>query len=311
MFSSFRQEQSKNILENQNKKVIKNKNTKEKNGSLQVSQTNKEKTVTGKKERRSGFIRTLDGVVTVEASFVLPFVLIALAAIMFLIEVVVFSMKVQFALYTTARTMSAYSYNIDDPSASLSDAAATVMVINNVGSEAINHANVIGNVAGIYMINSKILKDNKDIDLVASYNIRVPFDMLKLMPIHIVQRAKVRGFVGYDCLNDDDKDKDDEQIVYITRTGKVYHLHRDCTYIQPVVYTVNESEISSKRNESGAKYYRCEICEDTPVTDHNVYITQYGTAWHTDANCTAIKKGVQAIKISEIGNRTPCSKCGQ
>ena len=31
MFSSFRQEQSKNILENQNKKVIKNKNTKEKN----------------------------------------------------------------------------------------------------------------------------------------------------------------------------------------------------------------------------------------------------------------------------------------
>ena len=52
MFSSFRQEQSKNILENQNKKVIKNKNTKEKNGSLQVYQTNKEKTVTGKKERR-------------------------------------------------------------------------------------------------------------------------------------------------------------------------------------------------------------------------------------------------------------------
>lgn len=289
-----------------------NKNMEEKSGTLQVSQTNKIQADEKIKKGRFDFATKLSASVTVEASLVLPVVFITLAMFIFLIQIISFTTRVQYELYTTAKTMSTYSYDISKAPEALTAATAQGMVVLGVGTDAIDSVGVNFGSLGINMFSSKILEENDEIDLVANYYISIPLDLFDVAPIHIVQRAKIRGFVGYDSLSEgDDKENDDEQIVYITRTGKVYHLTRDCTYISPVVFTVKYSEVGQKRNSSGGKYYECELCNYEKRTDNNVYITEYGTAYHNTSNCSAIKKGVTAIKISEVDGRTACKKCGE
>lgn len=287
-----------------------NNNMKEKSGTLQVSQTNKKQADRKIKKGRFDFATKLCASVTVEASLVLPIVLLALALFISVIQLTIFTMRMQYALYTTAKTYSAYAYDIQKVPEALTDTGAWELVVTELGTDAIENMGIKGGSLGIIMTASQILEEDDEVDLVANYYVSLPFDIFDLKPIHIVQRAKIRGFVGYDVLSDADKNSDDEQIVYVTKTGTVYHLSRDCTYISPVVFTVKYGEVNDKRNSSGAKYYECELCEYEKRQDNNVYITEYGTAYHNDMNCTAIKKGVTAIKISEVGTKTPCKKCG-
>jgi len=67
------------------------------------------------------------------------------------------------------------------------------------------------------------------------------------------------------------------------------------------------SEIGDYRGVDGQKFYPCSRCkkEDCQV----VYYTDYGTLYHKDIACSAIKRLVEKIKIEDVGNRRPCSFC--
>lgn len=123
--------------------------------------------------------------------------------------------------------------------------------------------------------------------------------------LNITQNVVGRAYIGVTTL---DSGKEDE-IVYITPNGDVYHLDNTCTYIKSDIYRVDCDDIESFRNYSGGKYYPCEKCV-YGNKDNAVYITNYGNRYHEDIACKSINKNYIAIYRNDVKDRRSCSKCG-
>lgn len=102
-------------------------------------------------------------------------------------------------------------------------------------------------------------------------------------------------------------------LVYMTEQGKVYHVKRTCTYLEPKINALSYSLLSEKRNSSGGKYYACDFCaEQVNCTEgQTIYITQYGNRFHVSAVCSAIKRNICTLSKEEAAQKYPaCKKCG-
>lgn len=107
----------------------------------------------------------------------------------------------------------------------------------------------------------------------------------------------------------DTSEASDEEYVYVTRTGSVYHSSINCTYLKPSTRATDFSNIENERNESGGKYQRCDICAKKNSFAGFVYITDYGTAYHRISNCKALRRDIKRIPISQASHLRGCGKC--
>ena len=98
-------------------------------------------------------------------------------------------------------------------------------------------------------------------------------------------------------------------MVFITASGTVYHLNRNCTYLNPSVEAVSAEEVTGLRNQSGGRYYACESCGKAGVQGQ-VYITQYGDSYHSRIHCSGLKRTIYTVPLSQTDGRGRCSKCG-
>ncbi len=104
-----------------------------------------------------------------------------------------------------------------------------------------------------------------------------------------------------------EKEKEDD-VVYITASGEVYHESRSCIYLSVSVREVGKEVIEKERNASGQRYLPCTLCEKEEGTV--CYVTRWGERYHTGLQCAAIKREVQVKKRQEV-SLPPCSKCGK
>lgn len=102
----------------------------------------------------------------------------------------------------------------------------------------------------------------------------------------------------------------DEEYVYITDDSEIYHRDRECSHIRLTVIETDANELGSRRNSSGARYRPCGICHSRPG-DGKLYITPEGDRYHNSITCSGLKRTVRAVKLSEVGDRRPCSRCGR
>lgn len=98
-----------------------------------------------------------------------------------------------------------------------------------------------------------------------------------------------------------------EKEVYVTKYGKVYHTDLKCSYLKPEIERVSKKSIGIQRNESGARYSCCKACFSTEKDI--VYITKWGTSYHSSPSCRGLKRIIETKKLQE-GVDCPCSKCG-
>ena len=124
----------------------------------------------------------------------------------------------------------------------------------------------------------------------------------------LVTRCIVKPWVGYQVANG--KNRDDEEVwVYVTEYGSVYHKKRDCTYLSLSISVSSITEVMKEKNKSGAYYQPCEFCGNRSFVTA-VYITSYGTKFHTMFNCKGLKRTVESIPLSKVKGKSPCKKCG-
>lgn len=97
--------------------------------------------------------------------------------------------------------------------------------------------------------------------------------------------------------------------VYVTEYGTVYHLRRQCPYLNPGIIAIPYHQVSDKRNESGAKYKACKGCGAKKVKSGVVYITEYGDVYHRTLHCVGLRRTIHRIPLTEVGDRGPCKKC--
>ena len=160
------------------------------------------------------------------------------------------------------------------------------------------------------LIGSSFLEENDEIDLVVSYTTSIPFPLFDFLRPRFRERIHSRAFVGVDTRAKDEEQED--EIVYVTPTGRVYHRDKNCTYLKLTVSQLLYGDVAHIRNSGGGKYQACHRCARgrTPGADTPVWITNYGDRYHLSRSCSEIKRTIQEIWLSEVGSRTACSKCG-
>ncbi|MFU0827952.1 MAG: hypothetical protein ACFWTJ_10570 [Lachnoclostridium sp.] len=170
---------------------------------------------------------------------------------------------------------------------------------------------------GIHTHLSGFLEEDDAVDIVLSYDIRLPLRFFHIKDIPVLQRVRLRGWTGHkvslkeETIDPSDQTKDNERMVYITETGAVYHYYKDCSHLDLSVREVDVHQIDDLRNKSGGKYKQCDLCKDSNSDKvSSLFITDFGDRYHNNLNCSGLKRTVITIPISQVGGRKLCNRCG-
>ena len=271
---------------------------------------------------------------TVEGALVIPLVVYAAAAIIFMLQVVAVKIQVSNAVYNSIRRFSRYAYvrealkdmsDTDKTNAltslekeddnlgicrnGLTIAEFAGVFISELGSDFAKSHYISGGNAGWDFSGSQILKENSSICITLRYSIKNPFDIFGLTKITMQEKTEADAWLGerYDRFTPSEEVEDDEY-VYITESGEVYHTDPDCSYITRDIKTANIEDLYDLRNASGSRYYECGKCAGDAVV---VYYTLYGEKYHNSINCSDLQRNVIAVKKDRIKGMSLCSKCAE
>ena len=253
------------------------------------------------------------GSITVEAAFILPFFIVFFLQLYSVFEMISVYCRIEVALEETAEETATILYLNEDgqenggQSFVLTQIFVREELIRKVGKEFLGESVLVGGPAGLTLLQSEI--GEGEVNLVVSYQVKPWYSLGKIGTIRLMNHCKVSAWTGYEKPKGGENSSEDEQTVYVTPSGSVYHLYRDCTYLDAHVTAVYRDEVADKRNESGEKYYACELCSKEGAGEEICYITPYGNRYHFRADCNALHKKVSAVSLHETGGKHVCSKC--
>lgn len=249
---------------------------------------------------------------TVETALVLPVFMFAILSIMSLIGLMRYSNAVESGLHQAAREMAVKSYVLSSDSGmdmgvsggvlsgvALSEAFVSVGVNNVLQDEGLERGN-------ISYLRSRIM-DKDIIDLIAVEDVKLDYDFLRLGSFRLLDRVRMHAFTGYDNTRIEGLSQE-EEIVFITGEGEVYHKSRNCSHLKISVKPISSADIDAARNSGHGKYYPCEYCQKKAASK-TFYITSYGDRYHTEIGCQALKRDVIAVPLSKAGGRRGCRDC--
>lgn len=267
------------------------------------------------------------GSLTVEAAIALPFFIMALMAVCSFFSLQVLHIRLQAAMEYAAGRASAYYYALehaqealsigtedsDDVAFILSRGAVTAAYLKGkvtaeVGEDYLNRSWLENGSSSLGILGSSFPDSSGNIDFVLTYRVRIPFLPGSLGKISITQRTCRRVWSGISGKDRDEQDIEDT-MVYVTETGSVYHLSLSCSYLKLSIKYVSKKEAEGLRSSDGSKYYACERCDPTEDTQF-VYLTEDGDRYHSDINCSSLKRGIRTVALSSLQGWRACSRCG-
>lgn len=233
---------------------------------------------------------------TVEASIGLPILIFFLAFLVFFFRIFIISQTVEESLAYAGRTLAAQAVEKDGGLVE-----AKILFLSKAGKKQEIKDFVLGGVAGISLAKSKFTET--EVQLHAVYIISFPIHFFGMENFPMSQTIICRKWngqkEGYDTT---------EKMVYITPYGSVYHQSKRCRYLDLSIQQIKKSEVKIKRNKNGGKYKKCgRCCEGTAET---YFITDYGTEYHQKLSCSALKRTIYMVPLSQVKGRDGCGKCG-
>lgn len=253
-----------------------------------------------------------------EAAFVLPFFLFAVLNILSAVNIIATQSRIGAALHQVGNKMTFAGYAYENTvggtlpqglaSVAMSSGYARGQVIAGVGNAYLADSCVKGGAGGLSFAGSSVMEKGDIIDLQVSYRVKPFVELMGFDGFLMSQRYYGKAWTGYDASDSVSDMTAEDPMVYITETGTVYHLNRNCTYLNPTVEAVSAGTVRNKRNNSGAKYAPCGLCG--AFSESEVYITHYGSSYHSRLNCPGLKRTIYSVPLSEVGGRGRCSKCG-
>ena len=270
---------------------------------------------------------------TVEASIVLPIFLSVIMALMSFFEVLQIQTRIQSGMKEAVTKACGYYYllensdeaekvggdDADDLAMLLVQGGITAAYLKqklfySVGREFLDRSWIAGGQNGLTVLGSRFPDEQGNLDLMVTYRVKIPFLPGDVGSLFLSQRECQRVWSGNKAPTGDNESKEEETeedvLVYITETGSVYHTSLDCSYLKLSVQQIRHNEVINYRSEDGSKYYACDRCEKGG-SGFWVYITSSGNRFHTDPNCSALRRNVQSVWLSEVRDRHCCSRCAK
>ncbi len=273
---------------------------------------------------------------TVEAALILPIFLYFVLSFLYFIQIYTLQEQIQSSITKMGLKLSKAAYVVKDFS-SLDEALSLdlsvfgqdidfglkdwvretssqgILVSYSRGyldTDYINRSCIKGGFRGISFEGSDLFSEDM-IDIHVSYQIELPIRSFLIPLMRMEQRVRLRCWTGYqvEAAYQTGTEGEKEVTVFVTQTGSVYHKIASCSHIKLSVTSVQGIPIDL-RNEQGAKYYPCEVCDKGSADQVGTYyITSDGTRYHKKRECSGIKRNVREIPMSEVGTRTPCKRC--
>ena len=250
-------------------------------------------------ERASAF--TSRGSMTVEAALVVPLFFLAMLCLVYSFEIMAVRIEIRGALYSAGKEIGEQSYI----SSVLSATNLKQRIIDHVGKERIENSIIEDGADGLHCFKTLINEKTDVMQLSVEYSVRVPIVLFELPSISYEETLRIKGWTGNGIDAEEDKQR---EVVYITENGTVYHKQMSCTYLDVRVRGIIAHTIEEARNASGGKYYECELCGKGSHVGI-LYVSEYGTRYHTTLSCSKIKRNVYAIPLEDARGRKGCEKC--
>ena len=253
-------------------------------------------------KERAYIFTSFKGSILIEASIVIPIFFLACCCLCFLLEVLSIQNHVEMASHYACKEMMK-EYTISYPE---NNKKIEKSMVEAIGKERLDSSMIEGGSKGFDCSKTKIIPGTGIVKFHVTYKIRVPIFLFGKFGLSCEQNWKVKRWTGYvkESLTGLEKD-----MVYVTETGMVYHKDLNCPYLHPSIKRVRKSDIDFLRNKDGGKYYPCERCKKS--TEEYVYITSYGTSYHSSVKCSGLKRKIYVVPLSETRGKGVCSKCGK
>lgn len=261
---------------------------------------------------------------TVEASVVLPLFLFFFLNMGCAIEMIRLHGNLQLALWQVGNKISIYGYALgsgemledgageDEWRKNLAGMAfastyVRAQVIESVGKEYLNQSPLKRGADSLQFWESDIFGAGDVIDLVVTYSVSPWSSLAGVASFRMANRYYGHIWNGYQLPGENAGSG--TQIVFITENVSVYHLNRNCTYLQLSVRQISAWELEGARNQYGGRYHACEMCTGNGVSTV-LYIAEKGDCYHSVRECPGLKRTVYSISLKEAAEYRPCSRCG-
>lgn len=251
------------------------------------------------RSKETSFCTCQKASLTLEATIVIPLVAGFFVTILFFFRVLQVQASVEEALLYAGRKTAVESSVVEEEIALFASAKAYLMVA--LEDEPVVKKYVKQGSFGVALLGSQL--EGNEITLRAHYTVKMPISMFGMEGISLWNRATFRKWVG------DRPESEEGQWVYIAQTGTVYHATDSCRAIKIKILRAFARDVTYLRGANGQKYYECHRCAKGSSGSQIVYYTNYGSLYHGKLDCSAIKRTVSKIELSEVGERRPCSFC--
>lgn len=246
---------------------------------------------------------------TVEGCLVLPLFLFYMATLLYSLEIVRFQSDAYEALHQVGTESSFLAYERVYGTGQEDTDRIPEKVKEYLDSRFLPYLCVSGQREGMTVQTKRDSYGEGNLEITASYGIKPFIFRLPVGNLRISQSYLIHDFVGYKGEGSNGEDSK-EQYVYMTPSGSKYHFSQECTYLKVMIKAVPGEKTEELRNSSGARYYPCEQCR--PSGTGLCYVTEWGTRYHAESDCPALKRTVYIVTLTEAQaeGRTVCSKCG-
>ena len=114
-----------------------------------------------------------------------------------------------------------------------------------------------------------------DVRLMRLTPVSAPFGTAAFRSSYVVNGCVMHKWIGYSGDGTgEDWERQEEELVYITKSGEAYHRERSCLYLNPSIRLADREEIT-------ADYTPCSVCVGRGRLENRlIYVTDGGSRYH-------------------------------
>lgn len=256
---------------------------------------------------RFSSFRGIRASMTVEASIVLPFLLFFFLQMAGFLEMLRLHSNLQYGLWKAGKTLMLYA-GAEEVAETVPELAVSYIYVNGVlrstlGEEYLDSSPLTFGSSGLNYLESDIVTENGEVDLLLTYQVSPKGQLLPFVYARLSNRFYGKAWTGYDLAG-----KAEEQVVYVTKYGEVWHLTRDCSHLKLTIQTISSKSLGSCRNQWGQGYEKCTFCAKGAMPEQ-IYITKEGDCYHYKEECLGLTRHIEAIPWEEREKYRACSRC--